>query len=86
MRRFVFVLQGLMPEESINWTKYPTLEEEYLLPSKCASVHCNFIITVPYNFDSHSCRQIFVFLFQFPYNIAAATYFIMIIVFACMQV
>ena len=38
MRRFVFVLQGLMPEESINWIKYPTLEEEYLLPSKCVSM------------------------------------------------
>ena len=36
MRRFLFVLQGLMPEESVAWGKsdHPRLELEYLVPGK----------------------------------------------------
>ena len=46
MRRFVFVLQGLMPVESINWIKYPTLEQEYLIPGEFCIVRTRMYIFI----------------------------------------
>ena len=40
MRRFIFVLQGILPQESVNWNN--VTEEHYLLPGKlklCVKSH-----------------------------------------------
>ena len=35
MRRFLFVLQGIIPEESVTWRRVS--EEEFLGPGMCAT-------------------------------------------------
>ena len=44
MRRFLFVLQGIIPEESVTWRRVS--EEEFLGPGMCTSIATHSELTL----------------------------------------